>query len=313
MPNQPPPRPTSWDHPYQEAQWNAYVASRGYEHYDFYTGQRYDGRYNSPPVRMEPDDQTIRYPSAIQENAPMSENSFQWTDLIVPGITAYAAYQGQRDANRTNLRESQTNRDFQIEASNTAYRRAMRDLELAGLNPILAARQPASTPAGSSTRIDSALQPAVSSAIDAWRAGQQQQQTNSNVRVANQQIEKMQQEVELIGQQWRLTGAQTRAVSNEANLLIQKLYTEEGYTTKAKSEARLKELEADFYTNNNLMFVAKEIGVDAALAVNVFKSVFKTLRSFTKKPPPPPKPKTTTTTTYGPRGGLSSTQIRIQD
>ena len=45
--------------------------------------------------------------------------------------------------------ESKRNREFQREMSNTAHRRAVADLELAGLNPVLAARQPASTPGGS--------------------------------------------------------------------------------------------------------------------------------------------------------------------
>lgn len=63
----------------------------------------------------------------------------------------------QRQFNRTeatkswrrNARQAQLNRHFQRDMSNTAYQRASRDLEKAGLNRILAFGQPASTPGGS--------------------------------------------------------------------------------------------------------------------------------------------------------------------
>lgn len=49
-----------------------------------------------------------------------------------------------------NASEAQKNRDFQLMMSNTAYQRAMADMEKAGLNPILAYMQGgASTPGGS--------------------------------------------------------------------------------------------------------------------------------------------------------------------
>lgn len=44
--------------------------------------------------------------------------------------------------------EAQKNRDFQEDMSNTAYQRAARDLEAAGLNRVLALGSPATTPAG---------------------------------------------------------------------------------------------------------------------------------------------------------------------
>lgn len=62
---------------------------------------------------------------------------------------------GQMSADKAmafSAQQAQLNRNFQERMSNTSYRRAVADLQAAGLNPVLAAMNGASTPSGASAQ-----------------------------------------------------------------------------------------------------------------------------------------------------------------
>lgn len=105
-------------------------------------------------------------------------------------IAGGASLLGGSSANAGNLRVAREQMRFQERMSSTAYQRAVEDMRLAGLNPMLSYMQGgASTPGGAAPSLDDVVSPAVSSALHARRLGEELRNIRSDTKLNQSQVQ----------------------------------------------------------------------------------------------------------------------------
>ena len=96
------------------------------------------------------------------------------------GTMAALSFGGGLINNLFSMQNAQDNRAFQEQMSSTAYQRAVKDMEAAGLNPMLAYSQGgASTPQGAMPNVSDMITPALSTALQGQQVQAQVEQLKS--------------------------------------------------------------------------------------------------------------------------------------
>jgi len=104
-----------------------------------------------------------------------------WPVVAAAGIAGLASMFGQDQTNRSNETMSRDQMNFQERMSNTAVQRAMADMKAAGINPMMAAGNQASSPTGAMAVMENSLGQGISSAMEARKLAKELDATESQV------------------------------------------------------------------------------------------------------------------------------------
>lgn len=157
-----------------------------------------------------------------------SSSASPWGSIGAAAIGGIASYMGQESANKANAAQADKQMQFQKESRETAYQTAVKDMQAAGLNPMLAYQQGgAGNQPGASAQMQSSLGAGVNTAFQYMDKLQQTKNTQSQQELIHSQIDDTNASAVLkrataITEAYRpgLTQAQTNEILTKAGLNV---------------------------------------------------------------------------------------------